>query len=164
MKSVLVAGSGPDSLPLWEQQGYRVVRLDIDPSTKPDIVADMVDMGDVGPFDAVYCCHALEHLYPHQVGLALREFLRVLLPGGTATIVVPDLQDVPPTDDPLPGIGLPGLHLIYGDPAEIESRPYMAHHSGFIESTLRAAMEAAGFARVLMSRASGYNLVGVGIK
>lgn len=164
MKSVLLAGSGPEAAPDWERQGFAVTRLDIDPSTAPDIVADMVDMGDVGPFDVVHCSHALEHLYPHRVLPALREFMRVLRPGGTASVVVPDLQDVRPTNDPLPGLGLPGLHLFYGDPAEIEVHPHMAHHCGFIEQTLREVMAEAGFEPVMTSRASGFNLIAMGVK
>lgn len=166
MRSVLIAGSGAEDalLPAWEHQGYAVTRLDIDPSARPDIVADMVNMGEVGVHDVVYCSHALEHLYPHQVRPALLEFLRVLRPGGTATVIVPDLEGVPPTDDPLPGLGLPGLHLFYGDPTEIEAHPHMAHHCGFVERTLRAVMEAAGFSSVKTARMAHHNLMAVGIK
>lgn len=166
MRSVLIVGSGAEDalLPEWERQGYTVTRLDIDPSTKPDIVADMVNMGDVGLHDVVYCSHALEHLYPHQVRPALQEFLRALRSGGAATVIVPDLEDVRPTEDPVPGVGLPGLHLFYGDPAEIEAHPHMAHHCGFVEKTLRAVMEAAGFGPVMTTRGAGHNLVAVGLK
>ena len=162
-RSVLAVGSGADPLEQWKDFGYSVVRLDIDESTKPDIVASMTDMGDIGPFDAVYCSHALEHLYPHQVGDALREFHRVLRPGGVAVVLVPDLQDVPATDDILPGSSLTGLHLYYGDASLIEKHPYMAHHSGFVESTLRAVMEKCGF-QVKTQRMSFYNLLGLGVK
>jgi SAM-dependent methyltransferase len=163
-RTVLAVGSGADPLEQWKEQGYTVVRLDIDPGTKPDIVGSMTDMGEIGPFDVVYCSHSLEHLYPHEVPKALREFHRVLRTGGVAVILVPDLQDVPATDDPLPGApGLTGLHLYYGDAREIEQYPYMAHHSGFVEKSLRAAMEQCGFT-VNTQRASHYNLLGIGVK
>jgi predicted SAM-dependent methyltransferase len=161
--SVLAVGCGADRLPQWQEQGYTVVRMDIDPRTEPDIVADMTAMGDIGPFDAVFSSHSLEHLYPHDVPVALREFYRVLRPGGAAVILVPDLEGVPATDDVLPGSRLTGLHLYYGDASVMQEHPYMAHHCGFVESTLRAVMEAAGFT-VKTSRMTNYNLLGMGVK
>lgn len=124
----------------------------------------MTNMGEIGPFDAVYCSHSLEHLYPHEVPEAIAEFYRVLKPGGKAVVLVPDLEGVPPTDDELPGTpGVCGLHLFYGDAREIPTRPYMAHHCGFVESTLRAAMEAAGF-NTETKRMTHYNLMAIGIR
>ena len=159
---VLSVGAGGDLCEYWT--GYKVVRLDIDPNTKPDVVASMTAMGDIGPFDVVYCCHALEHLYPHDVSRALSEFHRVLKPGGRAVILVPDLEGVAPTDDDLPAMGgLSGLSLFYGDAREIEGNPYMAHHSGFIASTLHKCIEAAGFSATTQ-RLEKFNLMGVGTK
>lgn len=162
---LLAVGSGQDDLEQWKKSGYVCVRLDIDESTKPNIVANMTDLSCIRDemYSVVFCSHALEHLYPHEVPRALAEFRRVLKPGGRAVILVPDLQDVPATDDVLPGTQLCGLHLYYGDASEIEAHPYMAHHSGFVESTLRAAMEAAGF-EVQTQRMAQYNLMGIGIK
>ena len=161
-RAVLAVGSGNDVGEYWE--GYAVMRLDIDPSTAPDIVASMTNMGEIGPFDIVYCSHALEHLYPHEVPQALAEFYRVLAPGGSAVVLVPDLEGVPATDDVLPGSpGLCGLHLYYGDAREIPEHPHMAHHCGFVASTLRAAMQAAGFA-VKTQRMHAYNLLAIGGK
>jgi SAM-dependent methyltransferase len=147
---------------MWE--GWRVLRLDIDPATRPDIVACMTSLGAIGPFDAVYCSHALEHLYPHQVPIALGEFHRVLAPGGKLIVAVPDLEGVAPTDDALPGMGdLCGLDLFYGSSREIPERPYMAHHCGFIEATLAAALQAQGFT-VETKRMDKHNLLAVGTK
>lgn len=123
----------------------------------------MTDLGDIGPYDVVYCSHALEHLYPHDVPRALAEFRRVLKPGGAAVILVPDLEGVPATDDVLPGSKLCGLQLMYGDAGQIEEFPHMAHHSGFVAATLRATMAAAGF-EVRTERMSFYNLMAVGVR
>lgn len=165
-RSVLVAGSGPESLPEWEKQGYTCVRLDIEPRTNPDIVASMTNMGDIGPYDVVFCCHALEHLYPHEVSMALREFRRVLKPGGIVVILVPDLEDVKPTEEVLdyPECGpITGLHLYYGDPRQIAQFPHMAHHSGFVKETMWGALDAAGFKLVKSVRLTHYNLLGTGV-
>ncbi len=121
----------------------------------------MTDLGDIGPFEAVACNNALEHLYPHEVTKALSEFKRVLKPGGIVVIQVPDLQDVKATEDLLPEIGMSGLHLMYGDPGKLEEFPYMAHHSGFVEESLRRVMEQSGFS-VQTKRLSCYQLMGIG--
>jgi SAM-dependent methyltransferase len=162
VRTVLIAGCGEEGQQ-WKEQGWSVVRLDIDPRTDPDIVGSMTDLGDVGPFDAVACNNALEHLYPHEVDKALREFHRVLKPGGHAVIQVPDLQDAKATEDLIPEIGMTGLHLMYGDPALLEHFPHMAHHSGFVEDTLRRVMQMAGFS-VTTKRLGCYQLMGIGTK
>jgi SAM-dependent methyltransferase len=164
-RSVLIAGSGPDRTNLWEDQGFQTTYLDIEARTNPDIVADMTDMGEIGLFDMVYCCHALEHLYPHQVNLALKEFKRVLKQGGAAMIVVPDLEGVKPNNQVLERSDrapITGLHLFYGDHTQIPEYPFMAHHCGFIAETLEYALTSAGLKAQTM-RQPDFNLVGIGI-
>mgnify|MGYP003339573890 CR=1 FL=1 len=58
--------------------GWSELRLDIDEANAPDFVATMTDMRCVpdASVDAVYASHNLEHLYPHEVPLALAEFRR----------------------------------------------------------------------------------------
>jgi SAM-dependent methyltransferase len=172
-RRVLSVGSGPDNAAeaswtaKWELEGYQVIRLDIDSRNKPHICASMTDMGDVGTHEVVYCCHALEHLYPHEVPKALSEFYRVLSSGGVAVIMVPDLEDVRPTEDILdiPTMGpVTGLHLFYGDASQIEQYPFMAHHCGFVRQTLEKAMLRAGFVDVNVKRAAEYNLIATGRK
>lgn len=163
---VLHAGAGGGALPDFLRG--EEVRLDIDPATGPDIVASMVDVGDIGPFDVVYCNHALEHLYPHEVGRALREFHRVLKDNGFALVFVPDLEDVKATEEVLyesPDGPITGLDLIYGKRDRIASMPHMAHHTGFTAATLAQAFREAGFVRVETKRIGPcFNLMGVGIK
>src|SRR6185295_16545775 len=148
MPTLLHAGCGTTPRPAWAD-GFEEVRLDIDARCNPDIRASIVDMGEIGPFEALYSSHCLEHLYPHQVPVALGEFFRVLKPGGKALIIVPDLEDVRPTEDALylsEAGPICGLDMIYGKASLIAENPFMAHHSGFTADTLRGAMEAAGFA------------------
>lgn len=143
------------------------VRLDISPDCNPDIVANMTEMGEIGPFDVVYSSHSLEHLFPHEVPVAAREFHRVLKDGGVAFIVVPDLQDVRPTEEPLfisPAGSVCGLDMFYGMGSLIAEHPHMAHHSGFVADTLKAVFVNAGFARVQTTRLNHYNLLAVAHK
>lgn len=166
MASVLHVGCGRDPLPAWLSD-HDEVRLDINPDVQPHIIASMVDMGQIGPFDALYTSHALEHLYPHEVGVALAEFLRVLAPGGKAVIVVPNLDGVRPDEAVLytsPAGPVCGLDLYYGMSRLIAQQPYMAHHCGFIPETLAEAMAAAGFQDVRTEILEGYTLLGVGVK
>ena len=58
-RSLLHVGCGSDPLPDWLNQ-FTEVRLDINAACDPDIVASMVDLGDIGEFEALFCQHALE--------------------------------------------------------------------------------------------------------
>lgn len=165
MPSVLHVGCGTNPLPTW-LDGADEVRLDIDPGCDPDVVASMTEMGEIGPFDLIYCSHAIEHLYPHDVTKALGEFHRVLKPQGAAFIFVPDLEDVKPTEEPLydsPSGPICGLDMYYGLGRYIEISPHMAHHSGFVRETLTKALKAVGF-EATARRLSGYNLFAMAVK
>lgn len=165
---VLHVGAGGDPLPDWlAREGYEETRLDIDPAHKPDIVANMTALGDIGPYDVVLCQHALEHLYPYDVPRALGEFYRVLTPEGRVIIVVPDLEDVRPTEEPLytsPAGPVCGLDMYYGMHSLLEVMPHMAHHSGFTSTTLKAAIEAAGFRKAITQRMAWFTLLAIGVK
>lgn len=166
VKSILHVGCAGHPLPEW-LGAVDETRFDIDPNCKPDILGDMTAMGEIGFFDIVYCSHALEHLYPHDVPKALGEFKRVLEPGGAVIIMVPDLEDVRATDDVLyEALEQPitGLDLIYGVRTTIEQSLFWAHHTGFTAKTLRQALEHAGFSRIEVKRLSMFNLFGVGVK
>lgn len=160
MRTVLHVGCGRQPLPTW-LDGYEEVRLDIDPGVQPHIVASITELGDIGPFEALYASHCLEHLYPHDVPRALAEFRRVLKPGGLAVILVPDLEDVRPTEDVVyvsEGGPVCGLDMYYGMASLIAANPHMAHHCGFVTETLSDAISAAGFSSVEISR-TNFNLL-----
>ena len=165
-KTFLHVGCGADPAPDWAK-AFTEVRLDIDDTYKPDVVASMLDMGDIGSFDVVYCQHALEHLYAHEVPIALKEFKRVLKTDGIAMVIVPDLEDVKATEEVIlesPIGPITGLDMIYGYRPVLAERPHMAHKTGFVESTLKKSFEDAGFSKVFTNRNGNYNLIGVGKK
>lgn len=166
MKEILHVGCGGDPIPHWLSE-YAETRLDIDPDAKPHIVADMVALGDIGSFDAVFCSHALEHLSPHDVTTALGEFHRVLNDGGAVILFVPDLEDVRATEDILfdaPAGPIAGLDLIYGYRKMLKEKPYMAHKTGFTSKTLHDSLTSAGFTKVAVSRLDNYALFGAAVK
>lgn len=86
-----------------------------------DDVADMASVGDA-VFDFVLCVHVLEHV-PNDLE-AMREIARVLKPGGTAVIMVPQVEGAPETrrSDRKPFLGY-GHVWLYGDdfPQRLES-------------------------------------------
>jgi ubiquinone/menaquinone biosynthesis C-methylase UbiE len=164
---LLHAGCGGSKLPYWFGDKYEEVRLDIDPEVKPDIVASLVDLGDIGTFGLVYTSHCVEHLYPKDVRTALAEFYRVTAPGGSTVVIVPDLEGVQATEEVLyecDGGPITGLDMIYGCRNDMENNQFMAHHCGFVTETLEKAMKAAGFESVTMKRLPQHNLMAVGQK
>lgn len=148
---------------------WNEIRLDIDPAAQPDVTGTMTDMSAVtaGAVQAVFSSHNIEHLYPHEVPLALAEFLRVLDEGGFAVITCPDLKSVCAlvAQDKLtepaytaPAGPIAPLDILYGHrPAMARGNLFMAHRCGFTEKVLRATLQAAGFAAVAtMARAGPY--------
>lgn len=140
------------------------LRLDIDPGVSPDIVGTMTDMGAVADasVDAVFSSHNIEHLYPHEVPVALAEFLRVLKPAGFVVITCPDLQSVASlvAEDRLtepayqsPAGPIAPLDILYGHrPAMAAGNLYMAHRCGFTERVLGDTLRASGFPSVASFR------------
>lgn len=158
--TVLHVGCGGEHITDGVLAAYAETRLDIDPNMKPDIVASMTDMGDIGPFDMVYSSHSLEHLTPEGVDQALAEFLRVLKPGGGVLIFVPDTEGVEANDEVLyeaPCGPITGRDLIFG--LDIPAQPYMRHLTGFVRDTLELALARAGFSAVYVKRIDCYNLI-----
>ena len=164
MRTLLHVGCGNEPLPDW-LEGFTETRLDINPAVSPDIIASMLDLGEIGQYDAVYCRHALEHLFPHEVTIALNEFHRVLKVGGHLMVFVPDLEGVKATDEALfqsPAGPISGLDLIYGFRQALESNPYMAHKTGFVQGSLTKALSM--FSKANVRRLGNYDMIGAAIK
>ena len=163
-KKVLHVGCGPAN-PLNLHERYRgrewsEVRLDIDPGVKPDIVASLTDMSEVpsASFDAVWSSHNLEHLYAHEVPLALAEFQRVLKKNGQVLVTMPDLEQVAhfivadKLEDVVyvsPAGPITALDCLYGHSGMVGTgNHFMAHKTGFTATSLRTHLQKAGFAGI----------------
>lgn len=153
------------------------LRLDINEAVKPDIVGTMTDMSRVGDasVDAIFSSHNIEHLFPHDVPLALQEFMRVLNADGFAVITCPDLKSVCAlvADDKLTDPAymsasgpIAPIDILYGHrPAMAMGNLYMAHRCGFTEKVLSATLQAAGFATVItLARPANFDLWAVASK
>lgn len=152
-------------------------RLDIDPSVNPDIIGSMTDMTSVktGSMQAIFSSHNIEHLYPHEVPIALSEFLRVLDDSGIAVITCPDLQSVCQlvAEDKLteaayvsPAGPIAPLDILYGHrPPMARGNLYMAHRCGFTKKVLLGTLKAAGFQSVAaISRPKYFDLWAIASK
>lgn len=162
----LHVGCGGHALPSWLGD-WEEVKLDINSDVEPDIVASMTDLGEIGEFDLIYSSHCLEHLHPWEVEKALSEFLRVLSTGGKLLLVLPDLEDVRPTNEVLfvADCGpVTGLDMYFGHAESLKTNVYMQHKTGFVKETLIEALTKAGFTGVVVNRIKDYNLMGGGIK
>jgi predicted O-linked N-acetylglucosamine transferase (SPINDLY family) len=149
-----------DTLPIFNTGEWDEIRQDIDPAAQPDMVGSMTDLGALadGAVGAVYSSHNIEHLYPHEVALALREFRRVLQPDGFVIITCPDLQAVCAlvADDRLhevaylsPAGPIAPIDILFGLRQSLAAGDTgMAHKTGFTRRSLQAALAQAGFASV----------------
>lgn len=171
MKTFLHVGCGPVRLDPTTQLAIRPkgfdaldwneLRLDINPLVQPDLVGSMTEMSAVetGSVDAIFSAHNIEHLYPHEVSIALAEFKRVLKADGFVVISCPDLQSVCAlvAEDKLteaayvsPAGPIAPMDMLFGHRAALRAgNLFMAHRCGFTLNVLLATLESAGFAKVV---------------
>jgi len=158
--------------PEWSE-----IRLDIDASVSPDVIGAMTDMSVVntGSVNAVFSSHNIEHLYPHEVPIALGEFKRVLADNGYVVITCPDLLSVAQF---IAGRGLgetayvssmgpiTPLDMLYGHQGSMGAgNLYMSHRCGFTAQTLLETLQRAGFGKItVVGRKSQFVLWAVASK
>ena len=133
------------------------IRFDIDENRNPDIIGTIVDLSLVenGSVDAVYSAYNLDHIYPHEVPIALKEFFRVLKNDGIAIIKCPDIQSVCEAigKDKLldvfyqsPVGPITPIDILFGNRKAIaKGNEFMAKKGGFTYSVLDGALHQAGF-------------------
>jgi len=160
-KTFLHVGCGnakkKDTTAVFAGPEWKELRFDIDPAVKPDFIGSMTDMHAVASasMDALYSSHNIEHLYPHEVPVALGEFSRVLKPEGFAVITCPDLQSVAAlvAEDKLTETAylsssgpIAPMDILFGHRASLAAgNLFMAHRCGFTEKVLKATLLQNGF-------------------
>ena len=160
MKTLLNVGCGMSNISQlrgFNNDNWKEIRLDINNAVKPDIIGTLTDMSliETASVDAIYSSYNLDHIYAHEVPIALKEFYRVLNEDGIAVVKCPDIQTVCEliAQDKLleflyeSDIGpVYPIDVIYGNRQEIQlGNEYMAKKVGFTYSLLNKTFAAAGF-------------------
>ena len=166
MKKFLHVGCGPnykkDTTQAFASEDWQEIRLDIDKSVNPDIIASVLDLSAIesASFNAVFSSHDIEHVFAHEVSIMLRGFLRILNNDGFFVVNCPNLIPVARliAEDKLtetiytsPLGPISPLDILHGHGAAIEQgNEFMAHKTGFTPKSLNAALLDAGFKSIGM--------------
>jgi len=161
MKTLLHVGCGPEDksdIKGFDNDDWKEIRLDIDEGVNPDIVGTLTDMKlvETATIDAVYSAYNIDHIYAHEVPIALGEFYRVLKDDGIVFVRCPDIQSVCEAvlEDKLldtfyeteDGQKITPLDILLGNRQELlDGNEYMAKKCGFTYSVLNKAFSDAGF-------------------
>lgn len=180
MKTLLHVGSGPQDksdLKGFNNDDWSEIRLDIDKDVKPDIVGSLTDLSlvETASVDAIYSAFNIDHIYPHEVPIALKEFYRVLNDDGIVVITCPDMQGVCEAiaQDKLLNVlyesssgPISPIDVLFGNRREVSAgNEYMAKKGGFTYSELDRVFFDAGFkTRVGGRREEMYELFLVAFK
>jgi predicted O-linked N-acetylglucosamine transferase (SPINDLY family)/predicted SAM-dependent methyltransferase len=131
-----------------KRPGWKI--LNAQPGVDVDFVGDCVDLSQFSDdsVEDIYASHVLEHLgHSDKLPKALKEFYRVLKPGGTAKISVPDFElmcrlflDPQQSRQNRSYI----MRVVFGG----QEDPYDYHHVGLTFEFMCDYLAAAGFSRV----------------
>lgn len=117
----------------------------------PDVICDLHDLE---PFpdnyaDEVLAVHVVEHFWRWEIDAVIREWIRVLKPGGRMVLECPNLQAAceaflanPEVGSRQDRAGQRTMWVFYGDPQWKD--PLMVHRWGYTPKSLAALMEANG--------------------
>lgn len=140
-------GCGEKLLP-----GY--VNVDIVESRKgkrPDVICDLHNLApfDDGTVDEILSVHVVEHFWRWEIAAVLRDWVRVLKPGGRMIVECPNLQSACQTFLANPSEsahedqrGQQTMWVFYGDPKWKD--PFMIHRWGYTPESLQALLVQAG--------------------
>lgn len=161
MKKLLHVGCGPknktNTTKVFAGEGWEETRLDIDEEVKPDIITTMTDLSMIkdNEYDAIYSSHNIEHLFAHEVDIALKEFSRVLDNEGEIFITCPDMERA--AEEIIKGNFLGVLYespagpisaidILFGHRESLRNgQHHMAHRVGFTLKILLGLLKAHGF-------------------
>lgn len=122
--------------------------IDIQPYPHVDLVADISSLPTIesGSVDLIYACHVLEHFGRHEYTIPLKEWARVLRPGGILQLAVPDFRAIAQwyLTDPRSG----GIQEVIGLCSGGQRDEYDVHKMIFDEESLADTLLEVGFSSV----------------
>jgi len=122
---------------------------------RPDVICDLHDLApfDDASADEILSVHVVEHFWRWEVRDVLREWVRVLKPGGRMVIECPNIASACETflQDPVRNAredqaGQRTMWVFYGDPQWKD--PLMIHRWGYTPESLKSLLAEAGLADV----------------
>ncbi len=105
--------------------------------------ADKLDMFADNSVDLIYNCHILEHFRRNQIENVLKEWWRVLKPGGVLRVAVPDFEKLVEVY-----LKTKDLKLILGPLAGRQDYPENTHYIVFDYSYLSEMLAKVGFKNI----------------
>ncbi len=126
---------------------------------KPDLISDLKKLSlPDGYADEILSVHVIEHFYYWEIKEVLREWIRVLKPGGKLVLECPNLQSAAeafladPKKTALPGReGQKTMWVFYGDPAWKD--PLMCHKWGYTPGSLKKLLHGMGLTDIKREKA-----------
>lgn len=122
---------------------------------RPDVISDIRDLScfDTDYADEVLAVHVIEHFWRWEVEDVVREWVRVLKPGGTLVLECPNLQSAceaflanPDAGASADQRGQRTMWVFYGDPQWKD--PLMVHRWGYTPASLSAMLRGLGLQSV----------------
>jgi len=152
-KKIVDLGCGESHL---EDPEGKVIRVDGREDVKPDYRCDLRSLPfDNDEFDIVHSSHTLEHFGRDEVEEVLKEWIRILKPGGEFRVVVPNIAwAADQIRDHPEDLDWDTLNVIYG----LQSYDLNFHKMAFTPETLEALLKQQGL-EVVSNDTSGYNII-----
>jgi len=113
---------------------------------RPEILSDVREIPlEDGVADTLMALHLLEHFYLWETKALLKEWHRLLKPGGALILELPNLEAA--ARNLLKGdTDQMSMWPLYGDPSHKDV--YMCHHWGYTPATVAKLLRENGFTRV----------------